>query len=153
MKIRLFVCAILTTAGVASADDTNGVTATAPSTGGAWPLEMIKRPFTVNAGMIDVHAGLGVTNVGSTTAEGLTAGVAAGLSDKLELGVDYGIGLHEFEAKGPLTGHLGIRLLHDDKMSAAGVAAVTYDLNAKSADLGVGIPFRYALTSQIAAYT
>jgi hypothetical protein len=153
MKTRLFVCAVLTTAGVASADDTNGVTATAPATGSAWPQEMIKRPFTVNAAMIDVHAGLGVTNAGSTTAEGLTAGLAVGVSDKIELGVDYGIGLHEFEAEGPLTGHLGIRLLHDDKMSAAGVASVTYDLNSKAADVGVGVPFRYTITPQFAAYT
>ena len=153
MKTRLVVFGLLTVGGIASADDTNGVVATSTASGDAWPLEMIKRPFTVNGGMVDAHVGLGVANAGGTTAEGLTGGLAFGVSNQIELGVDYALGLHEFEAEGPLTAHLGVRLLHNDKMSAAGVAAVTYDLNTKAADVGVGVPFRYAFASQLAAYT
>jgi len=153
MKTRFVVFGILTIGGVASADDTNGVVATSSSSGDAWPQEMIKRPFTVNSAMVDAHVGLGVANVGGTTAEGLTGGLAYGVSNQIELGVDYALGLHEFEAEGPLTAHLGFRALHNDKMSAAGVAAVTYDLNTKAADLGVGVPFRYTLASQVAVYT
>jgi hypothetical protein len=138
MKAWLVTVPLVALAGTALAD--------------GWPQEMISRPLTLGDGMVDAHVSLGAAHAADTTSEGLTLGVGFGVNNKLDIGVDYGLGLNEFEAKGPLAARVGYRVL-DGKLSAAGQGTFTYDLNSKAGDVGIGVAARFALAPQLAAYT
>jgi len=93
------------------------------------------RSLTTPSGQIDLHAGLpiGVLSVTdatgmstSSTSTGLALGVAYGVNDKAEIGLDYTLGISPGAVKGPITLH-GAYALKAGKLDFAGAAALAFD--------------------------
>jgi hypothetical protein len=159
----------------APADPNGGAPAAAPTPppgeGAAaegWTQEIISRPLTLPKGMMSGELSLDIahisvtilTTTASATGESLGLGAAYGVSDKLEVGVNYHLTLNDgadhsmgggssFEAKGPLAIHGAYGLMHG-KLSLDADAAFIYDLLAKSADINLGANVRYMVTPQLA---
>lgn len=106
---------------------------------GVTPRAINDRSLTLGKGKISVHGGLrvsvltlpdaGGTNV-STTSQGLALGGTYGVSDKLEIGGDYTIGISPGSIKGPLTLHGAYRASASAKLDVAiagGLAVDYYD--------------------------
>lgn len=136
-------------AGVVSADD--------------WPQEVVGRPLTLDAGASEGHVVVSVdalrftsTTDGKTsysTDEGLALGGTIGVTNRLDVGVDYQLTLSEFEAKGPFSVRLRYRIIHCGPLDVAVAASMTYDLLGSNGDFFVGADARYRLLPELAIGT
>jgi hypothetical protein len=110
-----------------------------PLAPGATPRAINDRPLTLGKGKLSVHGGLRVSvltlpntagmNV-STTSQGFALGGTYGVSDKLEVGGDYTVGISPGSIKGPLTLHGAYRASASAKLDVAiagGLAVDYYD--------------------------
>jgi hypothetical protein len=137
----------------------------------AWPQEIIARPFTLNAGMIDAHVAgellalkTGMDAMGNptySTGESLALGVAFGVSNQLQLGVDYAAPVHpNFHAgDGTLGAGAAFRFAHSETISGALAAQFVYlrqtvaGITTDSEAIDVGIAFRYRFVDSLSVFT
>jgi hypothetical protein len=158
--------------------DPNAAAPAAPAAGGSmmgWTDAVINRPLTMPKGKVGIYGDLDVARISvtvagmtaSATSEGLHAGFGYGVDDKLEIGAEYALSLHDFEAKGPLTLYGAYSLYHEGKLTIGASADLVVDFNGAGAidpvtmqatsstnlALEAGLGVRYMLTDKIAAFT
>ena len=130
----------------------------------AWPKEVVYRPYALPAKMIAVQGVLGIVKTTevdpmtmmstSTTAEVLAIGAGYGISDKITVGGSYGLSLHAFEAKGPLTFYGEYQLVHNNHLSVAASANFTVDFATdNTARINAGLGARYHVIPKLGIYT
>ena len=129
--------------------------AAAPGVAG-WPQAISDRPYTLNAGMLEIHGAMPIFSAGGGDANILLGGgVSYGISDQLEIGGDYAFQLApKTDAAGVFAAHALLRLVHNSQMSAAVGASIFYsnDFNGLTLFSG-GIAFRYRLSPQLSIFT
>lgn len=173
MPNRLFASVFVLTVmgGVAAAEEQPADPSAPPppapeATAAGWSDEIIQRPLTLPKGIAAVYGDFIVAHASfsdpatgasaSITQEALSAGVAYGVDDKLEIGAAYEILLHDFEAKGPLTLYGGYRLYSNNKLSIGGNVDLVIDfdgIDGTDLALEAGLGVRYLLTDKIALFT
>ncbi len=132
---------------------------------GSWSQRIKDRPLNLLKGMIRVQGDLGILKVAglppippaTTGTDGSTnvafnVGAGYGVSDKLEVGVGYGIQLKEFEAKGPLTLYGLFQLKHSEKMRVSAGASLGYNLASERLGIAAGLAFQYHLNDKMYVY-
>jgi hypothetical protein len=129
----------------------------APTGGSAWPTAISDRPYGLNQGMLEVHSELPVSGEGGQTYALLGIGASYGLSDAIELGGDYAFQVSpSTDAAGLFAGHIRIRLLHNEKVSASVGGSLFYSssLSRDGITLGAGgLSLRYRLNKQLSIFT
>jgi hypothetical protein len=129
--------------------------APAPSGADAWPQAISDRPYTLNAGMLEIHGAMPIFGVqGGSNNVLLGGGVSYGVSNELEIGGDYAFQASpSTDAAGVFAGHLLYRITHNSKMSAAlGLSALySHDVNAML--FSGGLDLRLRLTPQLSIFT
>src|SRR5262245_49767080 len=84
-----------------------GPASTEPTQTSGWPEQISDRPYTLNAGMLEVHGALPFSGVTGNTDVILGVGASYGISDMIEVGGDYAFQLApSADAAGILTGHV-----------------------------------------------
>lgn len=130
--------------------------AAAPGIAG-WPAAISDRPYTLNAGMLELHGALPIYGAGGDTSALLGVGAAYGVSDQIQVGGDYAFQLApNTDAAGIFAAHVKLRLTHNQQMSAALGASIFYSDSLSSSGvtlLSGGISFRYRLNPQLSIYT
>jgi hypothetical protein len=147
---------------------------TAPAPAGAWSPQIIDRPLTLNKGKIAAYGDFQVIRLSFTfagmtstsTAEGLSVGAGYGVSDKLTVGANYAFGLHDFEAKGPLTLYGAFDIMHNDKLAVGASADLVVNFNGESGvdamgnttsstteTIQAGLGVRYKVAPKLAVFT
>ncbi|MFT3696989.1 MAG: hypothetical protein QM831_27855 [Kofleriaceae bacterium] len=138
--------------------------------GGMWSTAVVDRPLTMPKGKVGVYADFDVLRISSSdgmgnsvsaTAEALRAGFGYGVDDKLEIGAQYQIQLHDFEGKGPLYLYGDYQLYHKDKLTIGGNVDLLLNFNGVDAmggstvnlALEAGLGVRYRINPQIAVFT
>ena len=132
----------------------------------AWSTSVADNPFTLNSGMLEVHAALPVFLLGvpGVNAMGMPitvtdtfvlagGGVSYGISNDLEVGGDLAIALAPNAGLGALAGHVAYRIYNKGKISAAVGAALVFSDSAKDFFIAAGGSFRYRFTKQWSIYT
>jgi hypothetical protein len=137
-------------------------------------LAIDRRPLTQPKGKFDVHGGLRVAAITTTgamgasstaTSEGLGLGATYGVSNKIQVGFDYTIGINPGSAKGPLALSGAFRVKESEKLDialSAGFAVdfitttdpmtmMTTDVTLKA--LQFGIWTRYHLGAKASVFT
>jgi hypothetical protein len=153
---------------------TPSVGATVEGGGGAWSEEIIDNPVTLPKGALSVYGDLGILRLSITipavppapamtqtfTLEQLVVGANYGVSDKLTVGGQYGIPLHDDSGtfpnsgKGPLTLLGAFNLKTDLKMSVAAAADLTINLgNTTTETIHAGLALRYNVAPKFAVFT
>lgn len=103
---------------------------------GAWPMQIGDRPLVLAKDKLAAHAGLqvGVLTLPdatgtpqSTTSQSLTLGGTYGLGEKLEVGLDYALGISPGSVKGPLTLHGAYRATVKPKLEVAIAGGLAID--------------------------
>lgn len=153
------------TTGEAMPDPNADPNATPPPTDGAvggYPQQVILRPPTLPAGMLEVTPALTIARLSTTvlgvtasaTAVGLGASAGYGVTEKIEAGGGYAIQLYDgFDAEGPLTIYGLYSLVNDDKMRANAGASFTYNIGSSNGDIGLGAFFQYAINDKLVVFT
>lgn len=116
------------------------------------PQEITMRPLTTPMSQITIGGTLGILLVPDVdTSIGLGVTGQYGVSEKLEVGVAYDIGLTpEFEAKGTLEVEAAFSVI-EGNLAVAPNAVIGYDLLAEGiAPLGLGARVRFRLNDQLA---
>ena len=130
--------------------------AAAPGIAG-WPAAISDRPYTLNAGMLELHGALPISGEGGQTSALLGVGASYGVSDQIEVGGDYAFALApSTDAAGVFAAHVKLRLTHTPQMSAAVGASIFYSDSLSSSGvtlLSGGVAFRYRLNPQLSIYT
>lgn len=141
---------------------------------GATPRAINDRPLTLGKGKISVHGGLRISvltlpdlagvNV-SKTSQGFALGGTYGVSDKLEIGGDYTVGISPGSIKGPLTLHGAYRASASAKLDVAiagGLAVDYYDTidpvmmtttSIALASVQLGMWARYRVNRKVSLFT
>lgn len=121
----------------------------------AWPQAISDRPYTLNAGMLEIHGSMPIFGLqGGDNFVLLGGGVSYGVSNELEIGGDYAFQASpSTDAAGVFAGHLSYRLVHNQQMSAALGVAALYSHGADGVLLGGGLSLRYRLTPQLSIFT
>lgn len=103
---------------------------------GTWPPQINDRPLTLAKDKLAVHGGLRVAKLTletmpgvktSSTSESFVLGGTYGLSDKLEIGFDYALGISPGTIKGPFTLHGAYRAKVTPKLELAVAAGFAVD--------------------------
>jgi hypothetical protein len=116
------------------------------------PQEIIMRPMTTPGGQITIMGDLPILIAPDPigTAIGLGVGGAYGVSDKIEVGVGYGLSLKEFEAKGDLAIEGAFNIM-EGNLGVAANLTTGYNLLAEGLDpLGIGARVRFRLNDKLA---
>ena len=141
------------------------VDATAGTATGMWPKAAIERPYYRAKGKSSAGADLSLLKIADPTGMGdgatidfITLHGSYGITDQISAGLDYalslGLGDGDFEAAGPLTLWGGYQIKHDAKMSVAGSAAFSVDLDdTDNMAIGLGLGLRYSVAPKIAVFT
>ncbi len=125
----------------------------------AYPEAMADRPYNLNGGMLELHAAMPIFAVGTNSSTEILLGVGAsyGVSDLIEIGGDYALALSpKVDAAGFLAGHVKVRLVHNEQMSASIGAAAFYSDSLSNSGvilLAGGVSFRYRLNKQLSIFT
>ncbi|HUS33251.1 MAG TPA: hypothetical protein VMZ53_32335 [Kofleriaceae bacterium] len=94
-------------------------------------LAIDRRPLTQEKGRLDVHGGLRIASIkaGMTTAtsEGLGLGATYGVTPKVQVGLDYTIGINPGSAKGPFALSGAFQVKHSEKLDVALSAGFAID--------------------------
>ena len=120
---------------------------------GAYPIELFDRPFTLPTGVW--QAGLDVFADKSFDAVGTAIRGDYGLTNQLQLGLQYTFGVKEFEAKGDLALQGNYVYLETNTFYGMAVASTGYSfLGEALSPLELGSLFWYTIVpSKIAVYT
>jgi hypothetical protein len=103
---------------------------------GAWPMQISDRPLTLAKGKLGVHGGLRYSSLtirppgGTPTTTNTTAlalGATYGVGEKLEVGLDYALGVSPASAKGPFTLHGAYRAHVGEQLELAIASGVAVD--------------------------
>ncbi len=155
-------------------DEVEEVETAAPLPDGKTPRAINERPLTLGKDKISVHGGLRVGVVTlpnaagmsvSSTTQSFALGGTYGVSDKLEVGGDYTIGLSPGTIKGPLTLHAAYRASAGAKLDLAIGTALSVDYYTITdpatmqsttrtlASFGLGAWARYRLNRKLSLFT
>ena len=152
-----------------NADPNASVTATGSAMMGWWPTSAIDRPYMRGKGKIT--AGLDYTLYSlsfnnpitmmteSVHADGIALNAAYGVSDQINVGFNYLVGLgavgdNDFNAAGPLALWGGYQVKHDPKLSLAATADFTVNLdNTDDMAIHAGLGARYMVAPKIGVFT
>lgn len=132
---------------------------------GSWSQQIIKRPLNLLKGMIRVDASTGFARVfdpgsagppvvpsSTATVIPLSIGAGYGISDKLEAGINYGLTLKPFEAKGPLALYGLFNLTHSEKMRVSAGAAFGFASIPDGPGISAGLAFQYHLNEKMMVF-
>lgn len=138
--------------------DAAGVTKTVlEASGPVWPLEMINRSLTLPKGMWSAGVGLSANNDFSAVGAEATGlwGVSYGISDKLTVGVGYGLNVEpSSDGKGPVALNVGYTYYSEGNLSLTATGSAGYDMDGEAlAPLSVGTYAWYNVTPKITLIT
>jgi hypothetical protein len=103
---------------------------------GAWPMQINDRPLTLAKDKLAVHGGMRISTLTirppggtptTTNTTSLALGGTYGLGEKLEVGLDYALGVSPASAKGPFTLHGAYRAHAGPKLELALTAGFAVD--------------------------
>jgi hypothetical protein len=124
----------------------------APAAGGRWPRAIIARPLTLPKSLIRLGADITPNKDFKIIGLGLTGGY--GVSDDLEVNVNYALALKTFEAKGALTANVGYKVLRGaagGKLEVIARGTAGYSLLAKDpTPLVLGAQAQYNISDKLA---
>jgi hypothetical protein len=127
----------------------------APAT--SWPLEIINRSLTLPKGAWSAGLGLSANNDFSAIGAEATGlwGLSYGVSDKLSIGVAYGLNVEPSSSgKGPLGFNVGYTYYAEGNLSLTGTASAGYDLDGEAmAPVSLGTYAWYNVTPVITLIT
>jgi hypothetical protein len=119
---------------------------------GRWPRAVIARPLTLPKSLIRLGADITPNKDFKVIGLALTGGY--GVSDDLEVNVNYGLALKTFEAKGALTANVGYKVLRGaagGKLEVIGRGTAGYSLLAKNpTPIVVGAQVQYNISDKLA---
>lgn len=159
-------------AGGAGASAGAGATVSTGGEGtmGGWSDQLINNPQTLPKGAIGVFGTFDILSLSFTdpttmttstsTAEFLFLGADYGVSDKLDIGLTYGLNVHDDAGtfqdfpKGPLDIHGNFNLIHKDKLSVT--AGADFEINLDNTDskaIHAGLSAKYMVAPKIAVFT
>ncbi len=161
-------------AGAGGANAGAGATVTTDAGGGGmaagWSDQLINNPQTLPKGAIGVGASFEILSLtftdpvsmtsSTSTAEALFLAADYGVTDKIDVGLSYGLNVHNDAGtfqdfpKGPLDIHGAFNLIHKDKLSVTAGADFDIDLNnTDSKAIHAGLSAKYLVAPKIAVYT
>lgn len=160
--------------GANGAGQGSAMSATATAGGGAagaWSDELISNTLTMPKSALGVYGTLGLatssvtivdpttgmSTTSSSTAENLGIGAGYGISDKLTIGGEYAVPLHDdagtFPNSGALTVYGGYNVMSSGKLSVAAGADLSLAFDSTDFTLDAGVTVRYSVAPKFAVFT
>lgn len=132
-----------------------GGSVAATAEAGGYPLRNLDRPLTIPKGTINPMAMIDASKLGDDTGVGLTIGAMYGVTDKIEVGFNYPIGISpEFQEEHAHFGlHAAYSAIDEDKLDLAATLNTFHSFDTfKFHMFGIGPATRFKLNDKMAVF-